>query len=180
LAHLHPSPIPYHDHLARQPPYTALYRLSTLEYSPFNSYYIYTNDTTLDSPTAPLRQESTLKKKHGRRTPEIQTFVAQQLAPSSSAQKPRHIPLQERDDIHNMAQGSGSPAFGREVDHLGQEEHRCQQEKGSLYLLRMSLSLSLPALMSISTFLEQLLTKLAHRNPTLSSPNSSAPSVNAS
>jgi hypothetical protein len=41
-----------------------------------------------------------------------------------------------------MAQGTGSPAFGREVDHLGQEEHRCQQEKGFVHLLRMSPSLS--------------------------------------
>lgn len=39
-----------------------------------------------------------------------------------------------------MAQGPGSPASGREVDHLGQEEHRRQQEKGSLHLLRMSSS----------------------------------------
>lgn len=43
-----------------------------------------------------------------------------------------------------MAQGPGSPAIGREVDHLGKEKHRRQQEKGSLHLLRMSPSVLCP------------------------------------
>jgi hypothetical protein len=85
LAHLLPSPILYHNYLARQPIRTAAYRLSTLGYSYSDSFLNHSNDTTLDSPTAPLRQETTVKKNHGRRTSEIQTFVAQQLAPSSSA-----------------------------------------------------------------------------------------------
>jgi hypothetical protein len=141
LAHLLPSPILYHTHICATT--NTHCSISTVDSGTlsFDSYYIHSNYTTLNSPTAPLRQETTVEKKHGRRTPEVQTFVAQQLAPSSPAQKPRHISLQERDDIHNMAQGTGGSAFGREVDHLGQEEHRRQQEKGSLHLLRMSPSL---------------------------------------
>ena len=48
------------------------------------------------------------------------------------------------------------------------------------YVRRHPFAISVPALLSASTFLGQILTELAHRNPTLSSPNSSVPSVNAS
>jgi hypothetical protein len=80
---------------------------------------------------------STFRRSHGEvsETPYARTGLR---ASSSSAPKPRHVPVPKRVDIYDLPESKGSSTDRGEVHHTRKEEHECFEVKSGADSIRMS------------------------------------------